>query len=76
MASIFGGGFDATRTPLMNRGDEDSVEESKVPDPDLVDTGDIGRNNPHGNAGCSGVAQAIHKLSAVMLTPKTGMQKF
>ena len=59
MVSIFGGGFDAPQTPLITWGDKYSVEESKVPDPDLVDTSDIGGNNPHGNMGCSDVMQAI-----------------
>ena len=42
MASLFGGGFDALQTPSMTQGDENSVEESKVPDPSLVDAGDGG----------------------------------
>ena len=47
MSSFLGGGFDAPHTPSMSRGEEDSVEESKVPDPNLVDTGDSGGNDPH-----------------------------
>ena len=59
MASIFGGGFDSPRTPTMTWGDEDSTEESKVPDPDLANTGDIGGNDPHGDTGRSGITQAV-----------------
>ena len=60
MASFFGGGFDAPQTPLMTRGDENSVEESKAPDPNLVDTSDIGETtNPHGDAGRGSVTQAV-----------------
>ena len=62
MLSVFGGGFDAPQTPTMTRGDEDSVEESKALDPSLVDTGDSGRNNPHGEMGSGGVVQAIAQI--------------
>ena len=39
-----------------------SVEESKMPDPILVDTGVSGGNNPHGDAGCGNVAQAVSDI--------------
>ena len=59
MSSDFGGGFDAPRAPMMSRGDEDSVDESKMPDPILVDTGVSGGNDPHGDASRGNVTQAI-----------------
>ena len=60
MASFFGGGFDAPQTPSMTWGDEDSVEESKVPDPNLVDTGDSGETtNLHCDTGRGGISQAV-----------------
>ena len=46
----------------MTQGDEDSVEESKAPDPNLVDTGDSGETtNPQGDVGCGSIAQAVTK---------------
>ena len=62
MLSFFGGGFDALRTPLMTRGDEHSVEESKVLDPGLVDTNDSGRINPRGDTGRSSIMQAVTQM--------------
>ena len=60
MMSLFlGGGLDALHTPLMSQGEEDSVDESKAPDPNVVDTGDSGGNIIHGDASRSGVAQPI-----------------
>ena len=59
MLSVFGGGFDTLRTPMMSQGDKDSVEESKVLDPSVVDAGDSGRNDPHGETSCDDVTQAI-----------------
>ena len=59
MLPIFGSGFDALQTPMMSWGDNESVEESKLPDPSLVDAGDSGGNNPHGDTGHGGVTQAI-----------------
>ena len=49
MLSDFGGGFNAPRTPMMSQGDEDSVEESKMPDLSMVDTGVSGGNASRGN---------------------------
>ena len=44
----------------MTWGDDESVEESKAPDPNLMDTSDGGETtNPHGDTGCGGVAQAV-----------------
>ena len=37
MASFFGEGLNAPGTPMMAHGDEESVEETKVVDPGLVD---------------------------------------
>ena len=60
MSSFFGGGFDAPHTPLMNQGDEESVEESKEADPSLVDTSNVMEMaNPHGDMGHGGHAQAV-----------------
>ena len=59
MLSDFGGGFDAPRMPMMFRGDKDSVEESKMPDPILVDTGVSGGNDPHGDVSRGNIAQAV-----------------
>ena len=42
----------------MSQEDKESVEESKLPDPSLVDAGDSGGNDPHGEIGCGGVMQA------------------
>ena len=47
---------------MMSQGDKDSVEKSKVPDPSVVDTGDSGRNNPHGDASCGKVTHAIAQI--------------
>ena len=49
MSSLLGGGFDAPRTPSMSRGDEESVEESKLPESTVVGTGDSGGSDPHGD---------------------------
>ena len=46
-------------------GNEDLVEESKVPDPSLVDTGDGGGNDPHGEMGRSGVMQAVTQIQHI-----------
>ena len=36
------------------------MEESKILDPNLIDTGDSGKTtNPHGDAGSSGITQAV-----------------
>ena len=59
MLSIFGGGFDALWTTTMSQGDNKSVEESKLPDPSLVDAGDRGGNDPHGDTGRGGITQAV-----------------
>ena len=47
MLSFLGGGYDAPRTPLMSRGDEESIEESKMPETTVVGAGDSGGNDPH-----------------------------
>ena len=66
MVLFFGGGFEAPRTPLMTQGEEDSVEESKEPDPGLVDTGDSGEMaDPHGDVGCGRDVQAIAQTQCV-----------
>ena len=59
MSLLLGGGFDAPHTPSMSQGEEDSVDESKMPDPIVADTGDSGGNDPHGDASCVDVTQAI-----------------
>ena len=38
------------------------MEESKVPDPSMVDAGVCGGNNPHGDLSCGGVTQAITQI--------------
>ena len=35
------------------------MEESKVPDPSMVDASDSGRNNLHGETSCDDVTQAV-----------------
>ena len=62
MSSVFGSGFDAPRTPIMSQQDKDSVEESKVPDPSMVDAGDSGGNNPHGDVSCGDVMQVVTQI--------------
>ena len=62
MSSLLGGGFDALRTPLMSQGEEDSVDESKMPDPIAADAGDSGKNDPHGDASHVNVAQAVSDI--------------
>ena len=59
MSSLLGGGFDAPRTPSMSRGDEESVEESKMPETTVVDAGDSGGNNPHGDASRANVTRDV-----------------
>ena len=62
MSSFLGGGFDAPRTPLMSRGDEESVDESKMPETTVVDAGDSGGNNPHGDTSRADVTQDISDI--------------
>ena len=59
MLSVFGSGFDGLRTPMMSQEEKDSIEESKMPDPILVDTGVIGGNDPYGDASSGNITQAI-----------------
>ena len=60
MQSFFGGGFDALHTSVMGCGDEKLAEQTKQADPGLVDTDDGGgMADPHGDVGCSSIAQAI-----------------
>ena len=59
MSSFLGGGFDAPWTPSMSRGDEKSVDESKMPETAVVGAGDSGGNNPHGDASHADVAQDV-----------------
>ena len=59
MLSFLGGGFDATRTPSMSRGDEESIDESKMPETTVVGAGDSGGNNPHGDASRADVTRDI-----------------
>ena len=49
LSSFLGGGFDAPQTPSMSRGDEESVDESKMPETTAVGAGDSGGNDPHGD---------------------------
>ena len=62
MLSDFGGGFNAPRTPMMSQGDEDSVDESKMPDLSMVDTGVSGGNDPHGDHSCGGVTHIVTQI--------------
>ena len=62
MSSLLGGGFDALRTPSMSQGEEDSVDESKMPDPIVADTGNSGGNNPHGDASRVNATRAVSDI--------------
>ena len=60
MVSFFDEGSNASGTPMMARGDEKSVEETKQVDPSLVNASVTGETvNPHGDSGCGGITQAI-----------------
>ena len=59
MSSSLGGGFDAPRTPSMSQGDEESVDESKMPETTVVAAGNSGGNNPHGDVSPADVAQDV-----------------
>ena len=59
MSSLLGGGFEAPCTPSMFQGDEELIEESKLPETTVVDAGDSGRNDPHGDASCADVTQDV-----------------
>ena len=59
MSSLLGGGFDAPRTPSMSRGDEESVEESKMPETTVVSAGDSGGNDSHGDTSRANVTQDV-----------------
>ena len=61
---------------MMSQGDKELVEESKLPDPSLVDAGDGGGNDSHGDTGHGGAMQAVTQLSSMMMIAKTGSQKF
>ena len=62
MLSFLGGGFDAPRTPSMFRGEEESVDESKMPETNVVGAGDSGRNDPHGDASHADVTQDVSDI--------------
>ena len=62
MSSLLGGGFDARRTPSMSRGDEESVDESKMPETTVVGAGDSGGNDPHGDASRADVTQDVSDI--------------
>ena len=59
MSSFLGGGYDAPRTPSMSRGDEESVDESMMPETTVVGAGDSGGNDPHGDVSRADVAQDV-----------------
>ena len=65
MSSDFGGGFDTPRAPMMSQGDEDSVDESKMPDLSIVDTGASGRNYPRGDASRGDVTHAVTHIQRI-----------
>ena len=75
MSSIFGGCFDAPQTPMMTWGDEDSMEESKVPDSGLIPV-IVAETIPMVRRAAAALRKPLHKFSMVMMMPKTGMQKF
>ena len=62
MSSFLGGGFDAPRTPSMSRGDEESVDESKMPETTVVGAGDSGGNDPHGDASRANITQDVSDI--------------
>ena len=62
MSSLLGGGFDAPCTPSMSRGEEDSVDESKMRDPTVVDAGNSGGNDPHGDASRANVTRDVSDI--------------
>ena len=59
MLSLLGGGFEAPRTPSMSRGEEDSIDESKMPDPTVVDASNRGGNDPHGDTSRADVTRDV-----------------
>ena len=62
MSSFLGGGYDAPRTPSMSRGDEESVDESKMPETTTVGAGDSGGNDPHGDASRADVTRDVSDI--------------
>ena len=59
MSSLLGGGFDALRTSSMSRGDEESIDESKMPDTNVIDAGNGGGNDPHGDASRADITRDV-----------------
>ena len=47
---------------MMSQGDKDTVDESKMPDPIMVDARVGGRNNPHGDASYGNITQAVSEI--------------
>ena len=77
MLSFLGGGFDAPRTPSMSRGDEESIDESKMPETTVVGAGDSGGNDPHGDASRANVTQDVSDIQhGDDDNAQTGMWKF
>ena len=62
MSSFLGGGFDAPRTPSMSRGDEESVDESKMRETTMISAGDSGGNDPHGDTSHADVTQDVSDI--------------
>ena len=62
MSSFLGGGYDAPRTPSMSRGDEESIEESKLPESTVVGAGDSGGIDPHGDVSRADVTQDVSDI--------------
>ena len=59
MSSLLGGGFEAPQTPSMCQGDEDSVEESKMPETAIIGASDSGGNDPNGDASHADVTRDV-----------------
>ena len=62
MSSFLGGGYDAPRTPSMSRGDEESIEESKLPESAVVGASDSGGNDPHSDVSRADVTQDVSDI--------------
>ena len=62
MSSFLGGGYDAPRTPSMSRGDEESIEESKLPESTVVGAGNSGGIDPHGDVSRADVTQDVSDI--------------
>ena len=74
MSSDFGGGFDTPRAPMMSQGDEDSVDESKMPDLSMVTPELVAEMIPMVMQVVATSRKPLRIFSTTMMTSKTGMQ--